>query len=53
MYTELAAMALIIGGMTVAKAATTVTKADFGKTKEGTPVQIFTLTNARAWKPGS
>jgi len=47
LYTELAAMALIIGGMTVAKAATTVTKADFGKTKEGAPVQIFTLTNSQ------
>ena len=44
MYTELAVVALAIGGMTVAKAAP-VTKADFGKTKEGTPVQIFTLTN--------
>ena len=45
MYTELAVVALAIGGMTVAKAAP-MTKADFGKTKEGTPVQIFTLTNA-------
>jgi aldose 1-epimerase len=44
LYTELAVVALAIGGMTVAKAAP-VTKADFGKTKEGTPVQIFTLTN--------
>ena len=47
MYTELAAVAMIIGGMTVAKAATNVTKADFGRTKEGTPVQIYTLANSK------
>jgi aldose 1-epimerase len=46
LYTELAVMALAIGGMTVAKAAASATKAGFGKTKEGAPVQIFTLTNA-------
>ena len=45
MYTELAVLALAIGGMTIAKAATA--KADFGKTKEGTAVQIFTLTNGK------
>jgi aldose 1-epimerase len=45
LYTELAVLALAIGGMTVAKAAAPMTKTDFGKTKEGTPVQIFTLTN--------
>jgi aldose 1-epimerase len=45
LYTQLAVLALAIGGMTIATAATT--KADFGKTKEGTPVQIFTLTNAK------
>ncbi len=46
MYTELAVVALAIGGMTAAAAAP-ATKADFGKTKEGTPVEIFTLTNAK------
>jgi aldose 1-epimerase len=45
LYTELAVLALAIGGMTIAKAATA--KADFGKTKEGTAVQIFTLTNGK------
>jgi len=47
LYTELAVAALIAGGMTVGKAATTVTKADFGRTKEGTPVQIYTLANSK------
>ena len=45
LYTKLAVLALAIGGITLANAATT--KADFGKTKEGTPVQIFTLTNSK------
>lgn len=45
MYTELAVLAVAIGGLTIAEAATA--KADFGKTKEGTPVQIFTLTNSK------
>jgi len=36
---------LVLGG--VALQAATITRADFGKTKEGTPVQIFTLTNSK------
>jgi aldose 1-epimerase len=47
LYRKMAVLALAVGGMTAATAATTITKADFGKTKEGTPVQIFTLTNSK------
>jgi aldose 1-epimerase len=37
---------LMIAGAVTVHAATKITQADFGKTKDGTPVQIFTLTNA-------
>ncbi len=38
-------LALILGGVAL-QAATKVTSGDFGKTGEGTPVRIYTLTNA-------
>jgi len=41
-----AAAILIIAGALTAHAATKVAKADFGKTPDGTAIQIFTLTNA-------
>jgi len=37
---------LLLAGAVTVHAATKISKADFGKTKSGTPVQIFTLTNA-------
>jgi aldose 1-epimerase len=40
-----AVFALVLGAVAM-QAATKVTSADFGKTREGTPVRIFTLTNA-------
>jgi aldose 1-epimerase len=40
-----AVFALILGAVAM-QAATKVTSADFGKTREGTPVRIYTLTNA-------
>ena len=40
-----AAFALILN-LVAMQAATKVTSADFGKTREGTPVRIYTLTNA-------
>ncbi len=39
------AVLLLVGAATVIHAATKATKADFGKMPDGTPVQIFTLTN--------
>jgi aldose 1-epimerase len=41
---QLAILALAIGSITVTEAAT-IKQADFGKTKDGKAVQIFTLTN--------
>src|ERR1039458_1360681 len=41
---SVAAVLLVVGAVTI-HAATKVSKADFGKTPDGTPVQIFTLTN--------
>ncbi len=43
-FSSVAATLLILGAMTV-HAATKISKADFGKMPDGTPVQIFTLTN--------
>jgi aldose 1-epimerase len=40
-----AILALALGASTLVAA--TIKSADFGKTKEGTPVQIFTLTNSK------
>jgi aldose 1-epimerase len=40
-----AVFALILGAVAM-QAATKLTSADFGKTREGTPVRIYTLTNA-------
>jgi len=37
--------ALLIAGATLMPAATTITRADFGKTKEGVAVSIYTLAN--------
>ena len=45
MYKQIAVLAVAVGGMTIANAA--IKKAEFGKTKEGTAVQIFTLTNSK------
>ncbi len=39
------AAALLVLGVATVHAATKVSKADFGKTADGTAVQIFTLTN--------
>jgi aldose 1-epimerase len=41
-----AAVVLLVVGATTIHAATKISKADFGKTKDGVAVQIFTLTNA-------
>jgi aldose 1-epimerase len=41
---SVAAVLLLVGAVTI-HAATKVSKADFGKTSDGTAVQIFTLTN--------
>jgi aldose 1-epimerase len=43
-FSSVAAALLLVGAVTV-HAATKVSKADFGKTSDGTAVQIFTLTN--------
>jgi len=43
---SIAILALALGASSL-EAATTIKPADFGKTKEGTPVQIFTLTNSK------
>ena len=40
-----AVFALILGAVAM-QGATKLTSADFGKTHEGTPVRIYTLTNA-------
>src|SRR5258708_36873188 len=40
-----AVFALILSAVAM-QAATKLTSADFGKTREGTPVRIYTLTNA-------
>ncbi|MGD0868129.1 MAG: aldose epimerase family protein [Bryobacteraceae bacterium] len=40
------AVVLLVAGATTIYAATKISKADFGKTKDGAAVQIFTLTNA-------
>lgn len=44
-FLSVAAAVLITGAATI-HAATKISMADFGKTPDGTPVQIFTLTNA-------
>ena len=41
-----AVVVLLVAGATTIHAATKISKADFGKTKDGVAVQIFTLTNA-------
>jgi aldose 1-epimerase len=41
-----AAVILLVAGAVTIHAATKISKADFGKTKDGVAVQIFTLTNA-------
>ena len=40
------AVVLLVAGATTIHAATKISKADFGKTKDGAAVQIFTLTNS-------
>jgi aldose 1-epimerase len=40
------AVVLLAAGVITVQAATKISKADFGKTKDGAAVQIFTLTNA-------
>src|ERR1039458_2143158 len=41
-----AAVVLLVAGAMTIHAATKISKADFGKTKDGDAVQIFTLTNS-------
>src|ERR1035441_9713619 len=43
-----AVVVLLVAGATTIHAATKISKTDFGKTKDGVAVQIFTLTNASA-----